>query len=530
MAQRADERVFVTTDRDWYAAGETVYLSAFCADVSDGFRLSPVSATAYVELTSADGLAVGGKVALNRGRGAGSLSLPLSLPTGNYRLCAYTRLTTANPMAASRIISVYNTLSSARIPGGVTVGTAPESVPFPSSQDGIGVQRLPDGKIRLEGKRDVTVSVSVFRNQPFPSYGHITFQDVLEAPSVPSAEVPEYDGEVITLHLSKADGSPLTDQDSREVLISRPGHPGEVYPARVQPDGTARVITGNLLGAVDLVVTLEEDAPAFRVQLDDPFRALAPSPVPALVLDPSQAGALSRLGVRMQITSAFDADTLYTRLPSRSLDMLPDKKVHYSLDDYTRFATLQEVFTEFLSYIRANRQEEKVDLQVYYRTREGGPLTYGNGKSLILVDGVPVLDHSLVYNLDPSLVKAVDVYPNTYALGDKQYRGIANFVTYKGDMGGIRFGNNVRILEFDGPSYPVAFSPSSDSGYPNQRETLLWQPMLELKAGEEWILPSLEAEEGLVLVVEGVASDGAPVCFRSIFEYSDKDLKILENE
>lgn len=519
LAQRTDERVYVTTDRDWYAAGETLYLSAFCADVRDGVRLSSVSAIAYVELTSADGTSVCGKVALNGGRGGGSFRIPLTLPSGNYRLSAYTHLSTADPAAGSRIISVYNTLFTSRVPDGVTVGSAPDNPAFPPSPDCLRTEVLPDGRIRLYSGQDATLSVSVFRNGRFPSYSIPSFGEALKAPSVTvsTPEIPEYDGEIITLRLSRADGSPLTEQDSREVLISRPGHPGDVYATGLQPDGTARVFTGNLFGTGDMVITLDENAPAFRADVESPFRGVAAGPVPALVLDPSLEDRLSRLGVRMQITSAFDADTLYSRLPHRSLDLVQGREVHYALDDYTRFATLQEILVEYLSYIRVRRQGDDVQLQVCYRKKQDGQLTYGDGTSLILVDGVPVQDHSLVYNLDPALIRAVDVYPHSYYVGKRLYRGIANFVTFKGDMGGIRFRDNVRVLEFEGPSYPVAFSPSSAPGYPNQRETLLWHPMVELRAGEEWILPTLEADEGLVMVVEGLTADGTPVYYRRVF-------------
>ena len=87
---RLAERCYLMTDRAWYAAGEPVFLSAFCADVSSGVKLSDFSSVAYVELSTAEGVALTGKIALHGGRGAGRLDLPRTLPTGNYRLVAYT--------------------------------------------------------------------------------------------------------------------------------------------------------------------------------------------------------------------------------------------------------------------------------------------------------------------------------------------------------------------------------------------------------------------------------------------------------
>ena len=519
FAQRA-ERTYVVTDRDWYAAGETMYLSAFCVDVSEGARLSDVSALSYVELTSAEGMALGGKVALQGGRGAGSLVLPRTLPSGNYRLTAYTALSRReegyDPRTASRIISIYNTLSPARVPDAVEVGTLPSRAGEQANSASLQVQMLPDGAISLQSSEAASLSLSVFRNEPFPSYGTVTLEQALEVPAGPWGReaVPEYDGEIFTLQLTGAEGEPLTALQTQEVYVSRPGHLEDLYAAPLNPDGSARFYTCNFFGPGDLVVSLEKDAPAFKANPVSPFRGLDPGALPSLVLDPSLSEAFTRLGARMQVTAAFDADTLYQRLPSRQMVFFSDKCSRYILDDYTRFATLREVFVEYLADIRSRGRGDGLELQVRSFRQESGALTFKDEPSLILLDGVPVFDHSLVYNLDPALIQRVDVYPYYCYFGRTLYSGAAHFVTFKGDMGGIRFGNNVRILDYDGAAYPVAFGPSEDPRYPNQRETLLWQPLLELQAGESKVLPALRADEGLVLVAEGLTADGTPIYYR----------------
>lgn len=524
FAQRV-ERTYVVTDRDWYAAGETVYLSAFCVDVSEGVRLSDVSAVAYVELTSADGMAVGGKVALLDGRGAGSIVLPRTLPSGNYRLSAYTALSAReggyDPRTGSRIISVYNTLSTARVKDGVEVGTAPSAGPGEQpEQASIQARVLPDGRISLTSPVSASLALSVYRNEPFPSYGRGSLARVLATPAGPRTGevVPEYDGEILTLHLSGANGEPLPPSASQKtVFVSRPGHLEDIYAAPLQPDGRARLYTSNFFGPGDLVVSMAKDTPAFKVEVESPFRSLEPGDIPPLVLDLSQSAALTRLGARMQVTSAFDADTLYRKLPARQMVFLADKCNRYVLDDYTRFATLREVFVEYLADIRTRGRGEELELQVRSFTREGGALGFRDLPSLILVDGVPVFNHSLVYNLDPALVKRVDVYPFYCTFGQAMYSGVANFVTFKGDLGGIRFGDNVRILDYEGVATPVAFVPSESHRYPGERETLLWQPLVELPAGQELVLPLLKADEGLVLVVEGLTAEGKPVELMKVF-------------
>ena len=84
------ERLYVSTDKECYLAGEQLWVSAFCYDASSGIP-SPVSAVAYLEIQNLSGTVSQAKIALTGGRGSGMISLPLSIPTGIYRLSAYTR-------------------------------------------------------------------------------------------------------------------------------------------------------------------------------------------------------------------------------------------------------------------------------------------------------------------------------------------------------------------------------------------------------------------------------------------------------
>ena len=121
--RRTVERTYVSTDKNVYVAGERVWCSAFCVEPSG--KLSDVSRVAYLELHSADGLAATARLDLEDGRGAGALQLPGTLPTGNYRLIAYTAQNKAEQGydyegIAAKTISVFNVLTTERVTGGVS--------------------------------------------------------------------------------------------------------------------------------------------------------------------------------------------------------------------------------------------------------------------------------------------------------------------------------------------------------------------------------------------------------------------------
>lgn len=84
------EKIHVTTDRDAYIAGDTVWLRAHCVDAA---TLEPLTASryVYVELRTTDNLLVRRIKILQRGGVyAGYLPLPAMLAQDEYVLCAYT--------------------------------------------------------------------------------------------------------------------------------------------------------------------------------------------------------------------------------------------------------------------------------------------------------------------------------------------------------------------------------------------------------------------------------------------------------
>ena len=92
-AQVPVERIYVSTDREVYLAGDAVWCSLSCLDGNG--RFSNESAVSYVELVSGDGTVCTAKIGLLEGRGAGSFRIPASTPTGTYRLVAYTAVNAA---------------------------------------------------------------------------------------------------------------------------------------------------------------------------------------------------------------------------------------------------------------------------------------------------------------------------------------------------------------------------------------------------------------------------------------------------
>ena len=102
------ERICLQTDKTLYLAGELVWLKAITTDPAG--RPIELSKLGYVELLDDSAPQVQLKVELKKGVGEGSFYLPLSLPTGNYRLLSYTRYMRNEGEAAyyERLLPVIN--------------------------------------------------------------------------------------------------------------------------------------------------------------------------------------------------------------------------------------------------------------------------------------------------------------------------------------------------------------------------------------------------------------------------------------
>ena len=84
------EKIYIQTDKTFYTAGEILWMKAYLVDA---IKHQPyfLSKVAYVELISREAKPVlQAKLSMQNGSGGGSFFLPISLPSGSYKLRAYT--------------------------------------------------------------------------------------------------------------------------------------------------------------------------------------------------------------------------------------------------------------------------------------------------------------------------------------------------------------------------------------------------------------------------------------------------------
>ena len=537
--ERLRERVYLATDRDVYVAGDAVWLSAWCVDAASG-KLSSFSKIAYVEVHSSTGMVQTAKISLDGGRGAGRLTLPSTLPTGNYRLFAYTRLGASeegfDPLTGARTLSVFNTLSTERVESGVELVAQAPTARVPESAGALSL-RADDGAVSghtrvtvtNNGTETVGFSLSVRHEDgiPAPDGAHIAdfvrgMRELPAARGFDTAVIPEYEGEIIRAHVSGLDMAKLGNVADKYAFISSPGTGESLYTESISSDGSATFFTSNIYGDREMFLEIEgiDRDNICHMELESPFLNLPAGDIPQLQLYNGWASALELRGLGMQLEKNFDADTLYTALPARTHRIFDEREcIRYILDDYTRFPVMEELFIEFISELRVRRVDGKRELQAWVSDQQGDHY-FSSGTVLALLDGIPVLDHEKILSYDPLLVREVDIYADSYFVGIRGFSGIVNFVTYKGTLPSMQFADNVRIVDFQGCSIPLAYTCEGvGPEYPDYRQTLYWHPLLTLAPGESMTLEcKTPAYSGrFELVAEGLTGQGNPVSARNGF-------------
>ncbi|MBO7249437.1 MAG: hypothetical protein J6U88_05100, partial [Bacteroidales bacterium] len=519
------ERVYVSTDKDIYLAGEDIWYSLYCFD-HEGGGYSGLSDVAYLQFVSNDGVAATAKGALIGGRGCGRFRIPMTLPTGNYSIVSYTKCDGGDAVGEfnGKVISIFNTSTTARVQGGVVSRGQEKEVICESDSKGdvqitIGLPKDGVVPILIENgeNENLDLSISVFHLDELEEMsGSYNSTSLLERKGdFGKVEEVDYAGEIVTVQVEGKDGSSMAGS---YVYMSAMGNTDDVYINKVAGDGTAVFHTGNIMGQRDLVFEVDgytsdlSSEPAVKIKQREYLRIVAQ--IPPLEIVPQMERALVERGRRMQISRRFEADTLWEMCHKKDNSFLGNTPpLVYNLDDYTRFQNLEEVLREYVDFVRVRRSGGVEEIKVLWESQT---------KCLALLDGIPISDHSVILGIDQHLIKQIVVYPKRYMLNHLMFDGVVNFITYKGDMAGVRLPRNVSIVEFNGVSWPQAFlgmKAASEKGYPNFLSTIYWNPIVEIPANGEFefkcILPQYEGK--FKVVIEGLTENGREVYSSHIF-------------
>ncbi len=515
----AQDRIYIQTDRSAYLSGDLCYISLFCT--GENGRLEDFSAVSYLELISSEGTGAEAKIGLFEGRGAGSFRIPEQLPTGHYRLVAYTARSQA-VSEGTRTLAIFNTTSTARVKDGVQI-VAPSAYRAPvlprDSQNGIELSfpgQLRQGRsasLRIDAPQGADLSLSVYHEDGLADADGKSLAAFLQGkPAAKAPSVGEYEGEVILAHVEGLQEEKSHEKDVVTAYLSSAGDPSQVYIGRSDAQGQIRFFTDNIYGNRELVCeVVSMSGRQCHIALASPFTHPEVGPIEPLQLCESERSALVSRKASLRETAPQE-DTLARFLPRRkSLLLSGAPTVHYHLDDYTRFPTVQEICVEFVPELQFVKRDGRWRIRMLVNDGTSSR-KYLQDNILVLMDGVVISDHGMLEDFDAMLLEDIDLYRQALTLGGVSYNGVVNFISKKNYVTALHFPENVRVTDFMGLSYPVAYTGEAPKGS-DHRQLLYWHPALEIPAGSPLHIPlHMPSYSGTFrIVAEGLDAEGKPI-------------------
>lgn len=394
----------IETDRTWYLAGEAMKVDITADDAM----------IAYAELCDTHGLAAGIVISLHEGKGEGMIELPSNLHSGYYVLSTYTR---NNTNVSNRLIAIVNPLHKSK-------DDDMEWIPSDSSW------------VVANGDADLI--------------------------NHKNADVRETEGHIIKAHIKNVyDGHTFTaSQISPSMSII--GKQVHYFEGKMVNDSTVVFYTFGIHGKQPLVLSaITSTDISLPIEMISPFATLLPKKLPHLVFhykrSEVEARSLDMQRHQLAITPTkrelkmgdLSDDTAEDGVPLDYDDTMYGTKpdLSYNLDEYRQFLTIREVLLEYVICVKNIKNNGQHKLIV----RRGEDHYNSTLPSLVLIDGMPVINTERLLNYDARRIHYINIYGGQYTFGNNVYNGMLSFVTRSGRLTNYPTEPNMQYLVYHFP-------------------------------------------------------------------------------
>lgn len=531
------ERIYLQTDKQTYLAGELLWVKLYLTD-ADGIPDS-FSKIGYIELVDETTAQVQVKVEITDGTGTCCLELPATLPTGYYQLIAYTRqmknegenvffnktVSIINTFRADNNIktdTLLETVSPSLLENNIVVFTDKENYKS-RSKSHVQIKEIPENMhslcISITGKDLITESFNI--NQWKKHLSSIPRHPVR------TEFIPEYEGHIISGKIvNAATEAPIGNNEKMNSFVGFIGDQIRLFNGKIGNNGDVQFITKRISGPKELSSSvLSSFENKYRVNIVSPFFTHQEKQLPTFTINPKWQDQLLQRSVGLQALYAYATDSLnLVDTTFAHFQWKPDRS--YILDEYTRFTRMDEVIIEFIPSLRFRRIDNKRILSVLID--ESASFAIGN--SLVLLDGIPIFDHEIIFKYDPLLVYKIDVYKNRFDFGDQFFDGMVFFTTYKHDYPTLKVDEQTQIFDYEGTQvHRYFYTPSylheekNKQRIPDFRHTLLWEPHIKTGGATDIQIPFVTSDltGDFQVIVEGITKDGKIIYGSSFFNVTE---------
>tara|TARA_R110002072_G_scaffold303112_1_gene494096 strand:- start:62411 stop:64024 length:1614 start_codon:yes stop_codon:yes gene_type:complete len=469
------ETVGFSIPKTIYFGGERIWISSH-ATQND---LPAESKIIYAELVDRYNESVAiAKMPLEEGEGFNFLQLPTNLPSDNYLLRVFTRISPYQNLEkgiAQRFITVFNS----RIPPTVvakrkSISSSQESNKLVLSQD----INQPGTKLKIELPKGAKIKeISIAAENPFLNdQGMLSSANVYESLEAHSL-VPELFG-----HIVEAKVEAEAVDTTRLYYLSLHGEKSALFTDRPNTDGRMFFDAGGMKNWNFLIAQKDGNGSLLDFEIVSP----APSTLfkksfvfPELEISPADEFLLKELLKGGQVEGYFVHEFDATLFPVVT-GFVEDRT--YLLDDYTRFETVETVIKEYVPEVSVKTSKKMKEFRTLNEIRSYSFDT----NPLMLVDAMPVFDSNQLAAFNPDGFEKLEVLTRTFYLNEEAFEGVMSFVSYKNDFGGFPIPSNGIYLDYQGISPRIAAASElftkrgQGSNVMDWRTVLYWSAVPEL--------------------------------------------------
>lgn len=544
------EYVYTHYNTSLLFTGEYLFYKLYCMN-SVSKLLTKTSKVAYVELVGENGDVVfKHKILLEEGAGQGDFFIPTSVPSGNYKLLAYTKwmrngtgnnffqgdISIINPYRGDQSV-FQNSTSQTKENNTQTIKRTSSKVALQLSSESIKNRSKGSVKISsIAGQGYGNYSISIRKLEDYNQAQQVNAVDYNATISNNKSKqrqvgdviyMPEFKGEMISGKIfDKTTKKPIANKDvavsvaeNESVLDITTSNQNGVFYFHVSPG-----YNGN-----QAIFQTVDQAPANYDIVLDTHESIAQDNLDfhQFNISSSMEDMIVERSIHNQIQNGFFSvkpDTVKTFAPKPPFYGNPQNV--YELDDYTRFPTVNETVIEIIEHAWTRKDDNGKRVFVV-RGREFDPYFGSDLLPLVMVDGIFVQDHEKIIAYDARKIKSISVLRDEYYYGDIVYKGVLALKTIKGEF----------YKEFN-DSYlkkEALFTPQPKKNYfvqkynsntidqvdnriPDYRHQLMWIPNVSLDQQSKIFEFFTSDVKGVYEIsLEGFTNAGAPVSLKKTF-------------
>ena len=541
------EKIYAHLNSTFLITGDYLYYKVYCQNIETN-NLSKISKIVYVELIDTNKKIIfKHKLRLNDGLGQGDFFIPSSIPSGNYKLIAYTQwmrnvsensffqndIGILNPfqLNQNQIVDFtkLDSLKPLKVISNSTTSSIRKNKNILLELTSKKFKNREKVTLKLSSLKnnksygDYSISVRKIENIGTPNramasnYSPKYIHDVKSKPSIKNNSIylPELRGELISGKIIvKETNKPIANIN---VALSIP-----------DKDFILKISKTNKYGVFYFNIKEEYKNTDILIQLtdghNDTFKIVVDEQTPinyselnfnTFRIPLKYHDSILKHSIYNQIENAYSSVKLnkYKPLTINEHFFIEEIDVDYFLDDYTRFPTLKETIVEVITPVWISKKAGQYAFHVRSSNLES------NFPPLLIVDGVFISNHNELIDYDAKKIKRISIVRDNYIYGSKLFKGVISIETFNGNYKGGLLSIKWNKSKIDKVYYSQEYNNTdSINRIPDFRTQLLWLPDFKLDKKEKVITFFTSDNNGeYEICLEGFTKEGKPVSLGEVF-------------